>query len=183
MCLLFPSEFEIEVSAQLSRLSQRSLSFLHDGLDLFAGKGSAFLRFPWNSSENRLFPCPLPLFNFHLALCCHQLPQTDKQMQWLIVNVRCGHDDDHHYHHSALAGGPSRIVVWIQLHTPRLAPAALGSVWNYDFGKGQNPFITWTFQPSNLPTFRPSNLPTFPKRQCLETGESTKFFDTCVMAH
>ena len=31
------------------------------------------------------------------------------------------------------------------------------------------------FQPSNIPTFRPSNLPTFPKRQCLETGELTKF--------
>ena len=34
-----------------------------------------------------------------------------------------------------------------------------------------------TFQSSNLPTFRPSNLPTFPKRQCLETGELTKFFE------
>ena len=90
-------------------------------------------------------------------------------------------------------------------------PAALGSVWNYDFGNGQNPFITWTFQRSDLPTFQPSDLPTFqpfPKvswnrgnnkihwkviisrdfvislfpdtfeyRKCLETGESTKFFE------
>ena len=61
----------------------------------------------------------------------------------------------------------------LHLHTP----AALGSVWNYDLRKQQKPFITWTYQPSNLPTFRPSNLPTFPKRQCLETGELTKFFE------
>ena len=50
---------------------------------------------------------------------------------------------------------------------PRLAPAALGSGWDYDFGKGQNPFITWTFQHSNLPIFQPSDLlifQPFPKK-------------------
>ena len=39
------------------------------------------------------------------------------------------------------------------------------------------PFNLPIFQHSNIPTFRPSNLPAFPKRQCLETGKLTKFFE------
>ena len=41
-------------------------------------------------------------------------------------------------------------------------------------GKDKTPSL---LEPSNLPIFQPSNLPTFPKRQCLETGELTKFFE------
>ena len=39
------------------------------------------------------------------------------------------------------AGGPSRIVVRIQLHTPRLAPAALASV-EVSGNRGKNPLNT-----------------------------------------
>ena len=41
-------------------------------------------------------------------------------------------------HNPRPSRAPHPIVVRIQLHTPRLAPAALGSVWAFDFGKGQN---------------------------------------------
>ena len=73
-------------------------------------------------------------------------------------------------HNWALAGlppaGPDEIVVRIQLHTPRLAPPALGSV---ELCKISNVLTFWPF---NLPTLskgiwrqgemtKPSNLPTF----------------------
>ena len=53
------------------------------------------------------------------------------------------------------------------IHTPRLAPAALGLAWNYDLGKRQNPLNLPAFQTSHLPTFQLYNLPTFSKSVCL----------------
>ena len=94
------------------------------------------------------------------------------------------------------AGGPSRIVVRIQLHTPRLAPAALASVevsgnrgndkspWRWEVSRNRrNNKIPWKNDYCQGILSFLLFIDTFWIQKCLETGKTTKSLENYVSRH